>query len=74
MTAIRKFEEDLGFGRRTDRVAYVTDPSFLPPPTAGTEWQEDRSFNEEQAIREAPGLRHVFEGVRKHGFAVVNGK
>jgi hypothetical protein len=71
---IRKFVEDLGYGRTTNRVGYALDPANLPEPFSGTEWREDTSFDEGEAITGDPSIFRVFDVVREKGFATVDRK
>jgi len=70
---IRKFVEDLGYGRVSNRVAYALDESNLPEPVAGAKWREDKDFNESESA-ENHGFHRVLEAARRNGVAVVEKK
>jgi hypothetical protein len=74
MTKLRKFVEWLADGRRTDRVAYVTDMWALPEPVTGAEWSEDKSFNAAEEILARPKLKATYRTALAEGCAIVTTK
>lgn len=68
---VRKFWEGLDFGRVSNRVAYVVDPSNLPNATEGSVWKEDLRFDERAAVADDPSLQKAMDVVRRDGFATV---
>lgn len=71
MIPVRKFFEDLGYGRVSNRIYYVTDPSKLPPSKSGTEWREDLQFDERAAVEDDPKLSLVLAEARTRGSALL---
>jgi hypothetical protein len=47
---IRKFWEGLDYGRVSNRIAYVVDPTNLPAAMPGSAWKEDVKFDERIAV------------------------
>lgn len=68
---LRKFREDLGFGRFTNFVGYAFDASKLPEPLAGTEWREDTTFDERIVTSDDRDFRRVVNAVHRDGYATV---
>jgi len=65
---MRKFEEVMAYGKRSERIAYVLDPSLLPPARTGMTWREDAAFRE---TSESASFHQVREEVRRKGFAIA---
>ncbi|RXG93015.1 hypothetical protein [Bradyrhizobium zhanjiangense] len=68
---LQKFIERGAFGEGPGRAAYVLDPTKLPQPGRGFEWQIVRDFMPGDAIFADPGLKPVFEAALKRGCAIV---
>jgi hypothetical protein len=68
---IRKFREDLGYGRFSNRVAYVVDSNLLPPSLPNSRWTEDFAFDERVQAADEPSFHRVLEAVRQSGLAIV---
>jgi hypothetical protein len=69
--AIRKYREAFAYGRLSNRIAYVLDPSHLPEPKKGAAWKEDSSFNVKAALADDAGLLRVIKSVQKSGVEIV---
>lgn len=67
---LRKYFEALPYGKRTGRVAYVTNLSAMPKPSTGAEWAEDKSFNAANDILARPTLKTAFTLALKNGCAL----
>jgi hypothetical protein len=59
-TKLRRFYEAMPFGRRTDRLAYVTRIAAMPDAVDGSEWKEDAALNAAEAILEDPSLKQIY--------------
>jgi hypothetical protein len=70
---LRKFREDIGYGRFSNRVGYVLDSSKLPNPTEGSQWREDPGFDEAAAVFESSQFQRVIDAVRQTGIVIVTG-
>ncbi|KJC47323.1 hypothetical protein UB31_18895 [Bradyrhizobium sp. LTSP849] len=71
MNRLQKFEERGAYGERPGRIAYALDASRLPEPTKGLDWRPVSGFNAEDALRDDPGLKPIFEKAMKQGYALV---
>jgi hypothetical protein len=71
MAGLRKYIEWMTRGRRTDRIAYVTNEWDLPPPLPGAEWQLDSNFSVADELLDHPELKTVFKAAVDDGAAVV---
>jgi len=67
---LRKFIETLAYGKRTGRVVYAMDVSYLPMTIAGAEWGEDKKFNAAEEVLADPSLKAVFKAALEQGCAV----
>jgi hypothetical protein len=67
---LRKYFESLAYGKRTARVAYVIDPTKMPPPVKGGEWSEDKQFNAANEILARPMLKRAFASALRNGCAI----
>lgn len=68
---IRKFWEGLDYGRVSNRVGFAVDPMKLPPASPGSEWREDKKFDERIALSDNAGFQQVIDAVYRDGFATV---
>lgn len=71
MNRLQKFVERGAFGEGTGRAAYVLDPTKLPEPGSGFDWQIVDDFLPGDAVLADPGLKQLFEVALKRGCAVV---
>ncbi|MDA9400910.1 hypothetical protein ACM42_02375 [Bradyrhizobium sp. CCBAU 25338] len=69
---IRKFWEDLGYGRKSNRVFYVSALENLPSPRPGVEWREDTQFRQEEAIEKSASFARVVEAALRDGVVSVD--
>jgi hypothetical protein len=69
---IRKFWEGLDYGRVSNRVGFAVDPTKLPPASLGSEWREDKKFDEETAVSDDASFQRVIDAVHRNGFATVD--
>jgi hypothetical protein len=72
MSTVRKFWEDLGYGRKSNLVVYVSALSNLPAPRPGVEWLEDQQFDQNEAIRKDPSFSRVIDTAVRDGVVWVN--
>jgi hypothetical protein len=68
--SIRKYVQSCGGRRVGDRIAFVTNPQLLLDGRSTlADWLEDKSFEENTALRDMPGLRPLLERARHAGIA-----
>lgn|GEM_PF-2500838 len=71
MDRIKKFVEQDGYGKKTGRVAYVTDESAIPEPPGALRWHPVCTFNAAEELERDTGLKEVFQAAMEHGCTVV---
>ena len=58
-------------GRKTGRIAFVTNNWNMPEPKVGAEWQIDNSFNAIEELKRNPDFKDVFRAAIDKGSAVI---
>jgi hypothetical protein len=68
---LQRFFEEMLFGIKTDRVAYVMREDALPDAKSGAKWTEDKKFNAADALLSDPDLKAIFKKALADGCTIV---
>ena len=69
---VRKFWEGLDYGRVSNRVGFAIDRAKLALASPGSEWREDKKFDERIAVSDNADFQRVIDAVHRDGFATVD--
>jgi hypothetical protein len=71
VAGLRKYVEWMTRGRRTNRIAYVTNEFNVPAPLPGAEWQLDAQFNATKELSLNPELKAIFASALDKGIELA---